>query len=228
MNLDNVMTYKTKGINIAYDCQKSLVNFPANEDWQLVVKVYNIENGLIRCKKIWDRVGGEKIFNVRLKYIGKSGIPPESCVKIGETIIINRVGDYNSTGESCFELHVEAANKYSFVHFVNAARLCYVKDIGNGTGQEIAFDEAGQPFIPTGSEILPLKSIEPPQYYHNTAPPFAEGRIYTGQKKVNHYLVFLSGHGRLEKQFNVTLHDGSVISLDVDGQGNLLDFKKSE
>jgi hypothetical protein len=225
MNLDNVMTNKTKGINIPYDGKISLVNIPSNEDWAMVVEVTAILEGLITCKKIWD--SKNKPFYARMRYAGKSGTPPDASVEVGQNIVIYRVGGFNSQGNEGFELHNENANNYSFVHFVNDISLKYIQDLGNGTGQEIAFDANGDIFIPANSETLALKTADPVQFFHNNTPPFSEGRIYAGQKVHDFYVVFLPGFGKLEKTFTIEVGESTII-LDVDGQGNVLDFRKNE
>lgn len=225
MNLDNVMTNKTKGIEIPYDGKTSLVNIPSNEDWTMVVSVTAVLDGLIICKKIWDTK--EKPFYARMRYAGKSGTPPDSSVEVGQNIVIYRVGDFNSQGNETFELHTENASNFSFVHFVNDVSLKYIQDLGDGTGQEVAFDENGDIFLPDGSETLAMKAADPLQFFHNNTPPFAEGRIYAGQKVHDFFVVFLPGFGQLEKTFAIELSGGDTIYIDVDGQGNVLDFRKS-
>jgi hypothetical protein len=226
MNLNNVMTNKTKGINIPYDGKVSLVNIPSNEDWAMVVEVTAVLEGLITCKKIWD--SKNKPFYARLRYAGKAGTPPDSSVEVGQNIVIYRVGDFNSQGNEDFELHEENPNNYSFVHFVNDISLKYIRDLGNNTGEEVAFDDTGTVFVPNGSEVLSMQTADPLQFFHNDMPPFSEGRIYAGQRVGNKYIVFLPGHGEIEKIFTVELSTGEVIQLQADGQGNVLDFRKVE
>lgn len=204
MNLDNVMTYKTQGINIPYDEEKSLINIPSHEDWTMVVEVTAIEGDIIKGKKIWDSKAN--IFEAKNICNG--------YVEIGQNVIFYRVAE----GFFC----------------ILPLSWIFVQDLGNATGQEVSFLADGSTELNLNSPILPLKASDSLARFHNGNPPFAEGRIYFAQKLSNIYLVWLLGFGTetytpevVLETAKIKLHcdnQGNVINVSYEDTGQQDDF----
>jgi len=230
MELENVFTAGTEGIPICGDRKRSSINVPSNEDWQMVVEVTGVEEGIVAGKKVWEQVEQDyTIFYARLEYAGISGTPPEDSVKVGQHVIFSRVGDFASTGVEGYELREENQSKCSWVCLIEAAAFIYVRDSGEGTATEVVFDENGDTSVPEGAQSLPIKTLDPIGFFHDSLPPFANGRVYPAQKIKDEegnsifYLVFLPAKGNLAKSF-ISSAETVQFRLDVDGQGNVLDF----
>lgn len=225
MELENIFTRGTEGINVAGDPQRSLLNFPSNEDHAMIVKIENISGGVVSGVKIWD-VGSGKIFYARLEYLGRPGTPPDNSLSIGQQVIFHRVGDFNSQGTADYEKHEEDPLNCSFVCFVAIGNpVIMIEDQGGGEGKEIYYDNFGVKQYPANSETLEIVVLDPLERYQNSMPPQAEGRIYRGQKifgNPNYYLIFLPGRG--EKETTLVGEEGHYIyNVDVDGSGHVLD-----
>jgi len=217
--MNNVMTNKTKGINIPFDEKISLVSLPSNEDFSIVVEVTAIEEQIILGKKIWDTSQEPKIFyakNISNGYL-----------EVGQKTIFYRVGDFNSSGLESPELHEENPNNYSFI-CIPVLSWVFVKDLDGGNGIKVNFLEDGTTEVDFNSPILPLKPIEPLSKFHNNNPPFVKDRIYFAQHLSNVYLVWLPGFGDEKYTPEIEINETSKIKLHCDNQGNVLDMTAEE
>jgi len=224
--LKNSFSNGTQGLNIPYDKEKSLVFLPSNEDYSMVVEVTSVLDGLVTATKVWDESANKKIFYAKLEYAGKSGIPSDDMLEIGQHVVFYRVGDFNSQGAEDYERHIENADNCSWVCLINETNLIYVRDLGNDQGEEVAFNNAGIVFIPVNSETLEIISADPVTFFWESTPPFKIGRIYAGQKILgtpNYYIVFLPAKGDTIKTF-VQDAGGNTFTVNVDGQGNITGF----
>jgi len=223
--LKNAFSQGTEGISVAGDAEQSLINVPVNEDWTMAVIVTDITAGVVTGNKVWDE--GTKEFRARLKYYGRAGVPPDSSVQVGETVLFRRVGEFANSGDQGFELHTEDAQKTSWICFVRNKTI-FIQDMGGETrqGREVYYDELRNLIVPPGSETLDLVAADPLSFFHESSPPFASGRIYWGQRIAGnnpYYLVFLPGHGDDGKEFSYTVNS-VTYTLTVDGQGNIKDL----
>ena len=224
--LKNAFSNGTQGLSLPYDQEKSLAFLPTNEDYSMVVEVVSVLDGLVTATKAWDTSQDKKIFYARLEYAGKSEIPIDESLEVGQRVIINRVGDFNSQGTEDYEKHIENADNCSWVCFVNDISLMYVRDKGENQGEEIAFDSSGNVFIPAGSETLEIISADPVAMFWESTPAFKVGRIYAAKKVLgspSYYVVFVPAKGDTVKTF-VQEAGGNTFTVEVDGQGNITGF----
>ena len=229
MELENVFTQGTQGIPAAGDPKRSSYNVPSNEDWQMVVEVVSVDDGLVEGRKIWDAAEEYTSLYARLEYSGREGTPPDSSVAVGQHVIFSRVGDFASQGSNGYELHTEDAEKCSLVCLIESSPFVYVKDSGEGSGTEVTIDETGNVQVPQDAETLSLLPVDPTSFFHDSSPPYAAGRIYPAVKLKDEegvskaYIVYLPAKGNLVKTFTATA-DTIQFSLGVDGQGNVVSF----
>lgn len=111
------------------------------------------------------------------------------------------------------------------------SRLILVRDLGNGNGEAVHKSETGTVTTTSDTEQLPLIVAEPNEFFHNSHPPKQNGRIYPGLKMTalsgesRYYLVFIEGHGPVEKTFTASANIATAttlqFSVSVDGQGNV-------
>ena len=220
--MKNIFTQNTEGLEISYSQEKSVIDYPVNEDRAIVVEVTGINGNIIEGKKIWDEAPTPK--TLYAKKIG-DGVP-----EIGSYMIFHRVGDYNSPGESGYELHIEDATKVSFVCFIGAAKVTFVRidmaifDMAWGT--EVIFDNFGTP-TPVGLSLDCYPSDSWDQF-HNGNPPWEMGRIFFAERIEDAFIIWLPGFGSYEKTIQAQSGTGVKCEIDIDAQGNVLDFRAEQ
>jgi len=213
--MKNVFSQGTEGITIAGDAEKSLINFPANEDWAMVCEVITDSDNEVVSKKAWDEGPAGKIYLAQ-KQTREYLLP-------GSLIILLRVGNYNPYGWLV----------------IPQQEIILVQDLGLSAGarigREVNYDSNRNIAIPALSETLAIFSSEPDSAYIEQA-PFAVGRVYPGVKIQGNpafYLVFLPGKGEKVATIEKTkTHDQNTrsvtLAFDHDAQGNVLDFRARE
>ena len=224
-----MLNYETRGSELATQLAnpaKSTHDIITNEDWSMVVEVYDVNEGIVQGYKVWDMAVSKTLFSATLEYLGHPGTPPDDVVKIGQHVIFYRVGEYKGTGNAGYELHIEDPLRTSWVCFVGCIPVIFVQDLGNNTGKEVVYS-SGAWQTPAWSEILTIKTADPLNVFEDDAPPFQAGRIYAAQKIAGIYIVFLLGQGPLEKTFEASA-GGITWAIDVDGQGNVKNFTAEE
>ena len=213
--MDNRITKGSEGIPRS-DIQQSYIPYPVNEDYSMVVEVLACTNNIITCQKVWD-IKGEKKFFHAYKIKGE--------VVIGGYIVIHRVGEFNSQGNTDPELRVQQVSNFSWI-YLGFVPDVFIKDVGNNTGVVVEYN-ADKTHTQITVNPKPLHTLDPDTCYHNGNPPFKEGRIYFGQQADNGYLVWLPGFGEVERTLIATV-DGTPVNMDVDGQGNVLNVYADE
>ena len=228
--MDNRITPGSEGIPRG-DMQQSYIPYPINEDYSMIIEVLDVSGGMVAGYKVWDENGDRKLFNAKLSYPGiVDTIPPDSSVELNSYVVFHRVGAYNSAGSVEPELHTENPDNYSWICFATTPPMAFVEDTGEGTGKEVSFDSNGLKFYPANAKTLVMLATDPLTCYHNSSPPFKEGRVYPAKYNggsVNNeefWIVFLPAKGDLEKTFEQSI-GANTLSIDVDGQGNVIDFR---
>ena len=222
-----MLNYETAGSQLAIknaDPARSTEDVVINEDWSMVMVVIAVESGIVTAKKVWDE--RNKIFYASLAYEGKEGVPPDDCMDVGQHVIFHRVGDFNSNGLGYppygFELHKEDPSCTSWICFVSGEELIFIRDVGENRGRHVRYNNGTWETV--DDIARPLATLDPASTFHNGSPPYQIGRIYQGQRREDIYLIFLPGHGPLEKTMTRVIND-IVATLYLDGQGNVLEFK---
>jgi len=99
------------------------------------------------------------------------------------------------------------------------SNLLYIEDMGYNEvtekqeGRQIAYNDDGSIYIPSGSETLEVLASDPVSFFHNDTPPFKQGRIYAGKKIIgapNFYVVHLPAKGDTARNF-IQSSGGSVF-----------------
>ena len=202
---------------------------PCNEDYAMLMEVTAVSGGIVTAEKVWDEGSPKKSYSALLRWHGRTGNPPDSCLTPGQVVVFHRCGDFAGAGTAGPELHDQDPLGYSWVCFA-FTHVIWVEDKGtNGDGQrigeEVAFDENGSSYT-VGGDTLLLMPIDPLTAFHNSTPPYATGRIYAGvyvHGTPGYFLVFLPGKGDQATTKAQTV-SGTVFTLSLDGQGNVLDF----
>ena len=94
-------------------------HYPISGDKCVIGQVVDVSSNGITFKKVWD--SGNKLFYAMLRYNGRvqETIEDEHKPLIGSYCLFHRVGNYNSPGNSGFELYTEDASKSSFLCLVD-------------------------------------------------------------------------------------------------------------
>lgn len=224
MELNNAFTAGTKGINLAGDPAQSMAHVPSNEDWQMLVAVTRVTEGVVYGHKIW---GATKEYSAVMKYRGQAGNVPDNAVEIGQTVLFSRAGDFANHGADGFELHQEDAAKTSWVCLLDPPGMIYIQDLTEGMGRQVIY-ENGAFTVPVWSETLPVQTLDPASNFHNSAFPEKAGRIYAGKKITasdgsKFYLCYLAGVGEMETEFSVPINN-YTLKLQIDSAGAVLYF----
>jgi len=236
MTLVNVFTRETEPIPIPRDPAKSIEQYPANEDFNMVCEVTEAQSTTIKAKKVWDQSATPKEFNVSFPEPG--GILPE----VGSTIVLNRVGDFNSPGVTTPERHVQNNLATSFYTYPFLSTIL-IEDLGANKlteqreGRQVLYDSAYNLVVPPWSQTLKIIPHLPANSYRGlnaitniSIPPVKTGRVYMGQRIGNLFLVYLPSFGDLAETIATSVVASGTtfdLELDIDGQGNLLDFRFS-
>ncbi|HDI51741.1 MAG TPA: hypothetical protein ENF45_03830 [Bacteroidetes bacterium] len=227
--LQNVFTKGTEGIHTPGDPDRSEIFMPVNEDWAMVVKVKSVSNGVVEGVKVWDMGEPGKSYYAWLKYLGQAGTPPDISLRIGEYVVFYRVGNYNAQGPfNSFAKDNDLPDAASFVCFVGYYPTILVRDKGNGNGEEVVVNSLNQIVVPEGSETLPMYPLDPTTQFHNSTPPWANGRIYAGQKfetatGFRYYRVWLPGFGDTTKEWLIAAGN-FTFQLQCDNSGHIKNF----
>jgi len=115
----NVITKGSRLLSQFFSNQKSQEDLILNEDWVVVGKIvsYSATTGATEFYKVWDSTE-TKVFNAKIVYNGRDGIPLETEVETDAFLPFYRVGDFNSVGTTSPELHTENASNFSWIGFV--------------------------------------------------------------------------------------------------------------
>ena len=202
---------------------------PCNEDHAMLMEVISVSGGIITAEKVWDEGSPKKSYSALLRWHGRTGTPPDAAITPGQVVVFHRCGDFAGAGTAGYELHTQDATKSSWVCFT-FTHVIWIEDKGvNGDlqriGEEVYFDDGGNSYS-AGGNTLRLMPIDPLTAFHNSTPPYATGRIYAGlyvHGTPGYFLVFLPGKGDQSTTKQQTV-SGTVFSLSLDGQGNVLDF----
>lgn len=203
-----------------------------NEDFALVVEVDSCLAGIVTAHKIWDTAGTPTPFYAKLQFAGRTGTPPDTAILAGQHVIFYRVGDFNSAASAGydyaqFEKHVENGQYVSFVCFVPAP-LCFVEDLGDGTGKRVAFSSAGVKSIPADSVARTLVSANPATLFHESTIPWKDGRVYPAIEMAGCYVCFLQCPGQTFYDIRGANIPPPLIQITIDQAGKVKDFIASQ
>jgi len=195
--------------------KKSTIALPINEDWAMIINVTEVSEGIVKGFKLWDTSDNPKIFNAKIMYLGQNGEPSENLLEINSLVVFYRCGEYNNIGQDAPELHEKNQNGYSWICFVGMDTSLIIEDKGEGIGE-------------SNGEQLEMIPADPLDFFHNSTPPWSAGRKYAGKKIIgdpSYFVVFLPAKGDIEKTFTAEIGT-TTLTLEVDGQGNVIDFRK--
>ena len=162
------------------------------------------------------------------------GLGADSSFETKELVLVAAADDPTKVRVAVGELPAEGTlglivqaitqNTHELLFFPSVASdVKFVLDNGDGTGTETVFDELGAPYTPVGAQTFTMQTVDPVSFFYNSHPPFKAGRIYPARRTGSIWLVFLPAKGNLEKSFEFDA-GGKHYKLDVDGQGNVLDY----
>lgn len=207
------------------------VDLIINEDYEMLVQVENVNNGIVRGWKLWDKSNGGSegvLFYAQLQYEGLPGTPPDSAVKVGQVVLFSRCGNFNQVFTDIdkvegYSLHDTEENptKISFICFIGTETFTII-DEGNGKGRPGKLLD-GSWAVDTEYDSKELIPSDPLINFHNNTPPFQSGRRYLGKDVGDKYIVYLPGFGDEEQLISQTAGD-IVWTLSLDGSGHVLDF----
>ena len=193
-----------------------LVGAPCNEDHGLLVEVTAATRDIVTAKKVWDE--GNRVFYAKncLNFV------PD----VGSFVLFRRAGEFASPGNAGYELRTQDASKSSWA-CIAPRHVCLVQDMGSDEfgrkGRECYYDSNKQLVVINANERTLMRPADPLGRYHANTPPWAQGRVYAAVRENGYYQAILPGHGDAEKTLSCDF-GLSTLSINVDTQGNVVDF----